>query len=221
MDFSKDDDAQLLGYMAEANSEPEFAEAALGELLRRNADYLFGVALRAYGRQVGGAAGVEELVNEALWKAFRWSVQNAARPDPMKRFAGSDAQEVQRKVRLWLGRIVRNCFRDRLRGIEPAEPMEDIDALPARAGSDSSPIEGPLLEQVRVALEGLKPEDQEAIWVSLPFLNLETGEFAFPPGAAEEVARHLGIGVDTLRQRRHRAMKRLRAAIEQTMRVVQ
>jgi DNA-directed RNA polymerase specialized sigma24 family protein len=217
MDFSKDDDAQLLGYMADAEAEPEFAEAALGELLRRNAGYLYGVALRAYGRQVGGAAGVEALVNETFWKASRWAVRNAARPQAMKRFAGADADEVQRKVRLWLGRIVRNCFRDQLRGSEPADLLEDLDALSAPASSDGSPsLDGPLLERVRAAVEGLKAEDQEAIWVSLPFLDLETGQFAFPPGASEEVAKQLGIGVDTLRQRRHRARKRLRAALAVT-----
>jgi hypothetical protein len=66
------------------------------------------------------------------------------------------------------------------------------------------------------ALDKLSQDDVEALRVSLPWYEPETGEFAFPRGEAARAAFSLGIAPDALRQRRHRGLKHLESLLRST-----
>jgi hypothetical protein len=69
------------------------------------------------------------------------------------------------------------------------------------------------LELLEAALATLSEQDQAALRGSLPWYDDETQQFTFGPGEAEALAAELGTNVDALRQRRHRALKRLKKAM--------
>lgn len=220
MTFDKDTDADLLGYMAEQASDPAFAMEAFGEFYARNREFLFGVVNRAYGRLLGGEQGSADLVMRVFEKAYRWAGKHAGGAKALAGLKGPTPEDSKLRVRAWLGKIAENFFKDSLRKRKRSPVVELTDDLLAtvpRAEPDPDVDFSGLPLGARAALAeelaALKPEDRQIITMSLPWYDPATDMFAFAPGEAEELAVSLGLEVDALRQRRYRAMNRLKQAV--------
>lgn len=210
LNLSNADEAVLLGLMAMQASEPEQARAAWGELFVRHRRYLFVVVWRAYGRYLG-EDGCADLVCDTFRRAFEWTGRHKDVSELTDRFVAESADGTRRRVLGWLGAIAERLFKDRFR--EDAAREEDFALFLEhwRSASDQ-PVEPgpiPLSDAVRAALAALSPADAEALRVSLPWYDLATGAFAVPRGEAPRLAEMLGTTPEALRQRRHRAIKRL------------
>jgi DNA-directed RNA polymerase specialized sigma24 family protein len=220
MDFVKDTDADLLCYMTMQADDPATARAAWGEFFIRNRVYLFNIVRRQYGRRLGGDEGAEDLVAEVFHKVFRWAGRHGGKVGALDRFwvdGGAESEKfalVQRRVRLWLGRMAVNRFKDALRAEDPATELELIvDGDGIRPFTSTALTAPETLAKLEAAIATLNPKDEEVLRVSLNWYDPEAGAFFFRPGEAEALARSLGLEVDALRQRRHRALKRLKEAI--------
>lgn len=105
----------------------------------------------------------------------------------------------------WLFSIARaHCIKLRTRGLlgratEPLEPEARALATPVRQGPDESLARGELERALDVAIAGLDPPQREV-------LLLRDVEGLSAP----EVAQALGLGVDAVKSRLHRARKALR-----------
>lgn len=214
MDFSTDTDADLLGYMG--MGEPEHARAAWGEFYTRNVEYLYALTCRCYGEQLGGEQGAEDLVADTFQKVFHWAGKHATEAGALDGFQGGSPEHVRRRVRGWLGKIAENHFKELLRGTErePGELEAPENHSSPEPLQEATPEAKERLARLEASLQGLSSEDQEALRVCQPWYDDDTGTYTFGPGEAEELASSLGITVDTLRQRRYRARKRLEKAMQ-------
>lgn len=213
MDFTSYNDADLLEFMSMQSRESETAHAAFHELHRRHVKYLFATACRSFGSIVGGDEGVRDLVQDALFKAWVWAGKHEGDAPAFATFRFSDGEVGRRRVRAWLGRIVENCLRDILRNRERNPEAALIDDMPdQRAGIRAPSPE--VVARCETLLASLNDSEREAIRLSLPCYDPATGTFVFKSGEAEAIAKSIGTTVDNLRQRRHRAIARLRAGAE-------
>ena len=106
-------------------------------------------------------------------------------------------------------RLARHRFSARARRRELPCGDVDIEQVAVSPGEDAKPQPTAERSTIEATLELLTLDEAEALRVSLPWYEVETGEFAFPRGEAAKVAASLGITVDALRQRRHRSLRRL------------
>lgn len=220
MSFDKDPDADLLGYMAEQTRDAAFAMEAFGEFYARHCAYLFGVVNRAYGRKLGGEGGAADLVQRTFERAYRWAGKHAGDSKALARLKGPTPEDARLRTRAWLGKIAENLFKDALRATKRSPVVELTDELLATVPSaepdedvDLSGLPPGARAVLAEELAALKPDDLEIITMSLPWYDPKSRQFALAPGEAEKLATSLGIEVDALRQRRYRAMKRLKDAV--------
>jgi len=211
MNLTTANEAELLGLMATQIAAPEQARAAWGELFVRHRRYVFAVVSRSFGRYLGDE-GTTDIVIDTFRRAFEWAGRQPNRSTLVDRFSGESSDATRRKVLGWLGAIAERLFKDRFR--EDAARTEEFDLFLEHwrtgyehpIGSDTQ-LPPALLEQ---ALATLSAGDAEALRLSLPWYDLETGCFAVPRGEASRVAALLGTNPEALRQRRHRALQKLR-----------
>lgn len=220
MSFENDSDADLLGYMAEQATAAAFAMEAFGEFYARHREFLFGVIYRAYSTHLGGEEGAADLVQRTFEKAYRWAGKHAGDPKALAGLQGETREKTRRRVRAWLVTVAENLFKDALRAKKRSGVVELTDdllaTLPAAELEQDVDLAGLPLgarEALAEQLADLKSEDRELITMCLPWYDPKTNTFAFAPGEAEKLAASLGIEVDALRQRRYRAMKRLKQAV--------
>lgn len=211
MDFTTDNDADLLAYMAE--DEADVSMAAWGEFFTRHREYLFGIVRKRYGQAVGGEQGAEDIVIETFQAAHAWAVRHATSGDVLDGFRAPTAEESRRRVRGWLGTIAENIFKD----IHERNERESSELVrladDARDTHAAPPPDPERLRSVRIALDTLRPEDRDVLFLSLPWYDFETETFNLGRGEAQQLANELGITVDAFRQRRHRALERLKKAM--------
>jgi DNA-directed RNA polymerase specialized sigma24 family protein len=169
---------------------------------------------------LGGEEGAADLVQRTFERAYQWAGKHAGDSKALAKLKGPTPDDARLRIRAWLGKIAENLFKDALRAakrspiveltdelfatVPSAEPDEDIDL------SDLPPGARVVLAE---ELAALKPQDLEIITMSLPWYDPKSRQFALAPGEAEKLAASLGIEVDALRQRRHRAMKGLTDAV--------
>ncbi len=203
-DLTNETDAGLLVFMGLAGADPVCARAAWEAFYRRHVEYLYRVCLRAYGRLLGGEAGVADLVAET----FRAAYENAGKFDP----AGIDSPERLRwRARAWLGWIARRLVQDILRGRGrlPTRSLE-LDhwqqvAEPEQPGAGGSAEQ----QAVRQAVESLTEREQLVIRTTFQWYRADKAHQRLPNDVAAELARTLGTTSENLRQIRRRALKKI------------
>jgi hypothetical protein len=159
---------------------------------------------------------VADLVNDAFHNVFDWAGRQSRETDLAERFAAPDRDVVRSKVLSFLATVTRRLVAHTFtaRGRAPREFLhDDIDQMPAGAGEDTEPPPSAERSKIDDVLELLSSDEAEALRVSLPWYQPETGEFAFPRGEATRVAASLGITPESLRQRRCRSLKRLQSLL--------
>jgi DNA-directed RNA polymerase specialized sigma24 family protein len=208
-------EAELLAVMATQDVRREEARAAWEELYVRHRRYLYVVAARAY-RGFLGEDGIVDLVVDTFRRAYEWAGRQGSPDQVRAQFTGSDAESTRRRVLGWLGAIAQQLFRDRFR--EHASEaaafsgfLEDQVRGREHPADDSEELPASRLES---ALAMLNTADADALRVSLPWYDVDSRSFAMPRGEAARVAVLLGVSVDALRKRRHRAIKKLEQYIE-------
>lgn len=204
-------EARLLGLMSAQDVDPDAARDAWEELYRRHVRYIFQVVARGYGDQLGGEDHVSDVVVDTFQTAYDWAGRQACPEEVEARFDDQERDSVRRRVLGWLSVTARRLALHRIKPRrESNAPFHDT-ASPDIG--DSEPASTQLHAALARALAKLTPEEIEALRVSLPWYQPDTGEFAFPRGEAAKAASALGITPDTLRQRRFRSIKRLRSLI--------
>lgn len=209
-------EAELLGVMALQALDADAARDAWSELYCRHSRYVAKVAARALGERARDADTVADLVNDAFQSVFDWAGRQSRDTDLAERFAASDRDVIRSKVLSFLAtvtrRLVAHTFAAQRRA--PREFLhDDIDQMSAGAGEDTEPPPATERSRLDAVLELLSSDEAEALRVSLPWYQPETGEFAFPRGEAARVAASLGITPEALRQRRSRSLRRLQALL--------
>ncbi|GEM_PF-2734158 len=206
-------EAELLGFMGEQIGDPATAREAWAELHGRHSRYIFTVVARAFGGALGDKERIADVVADTFQTAFDWAGRQPSSEQLVERFSDQDPDGVRRRVLGWLSVVARRIAAHRIASDvdAPGELLGDLPA-PEQDADDEPPLA--LHTLLHGALRKLSEKETEALQVSLPWYEPETGEFAFPRGEAARIAASLGTTPDALRQRRHRSMKRLRALLE-------
>jgi len=208
-------EADLLGTMARQATAREEALAAWGELFTRHRRYLFVVVSRAYGSFLG-EEGVVDLVSDTFRRAYDWAGRQGDASAVHDRFTAPDPDSTRRLVLGWLGAIAEGLFRDRFRERvrESARLEQYTEDWNAAREAPEGPHHSSAHQALQEALATLSPSEADALRISLPWYDIDTRSFNVPKGEAVRLAEQLGITPDALRQRRHRAIKRLEAHMQ-------
>jgi DNA-directed RNA polymerase specialized sigma24 family protein len=112
--FRGDSDADLLGYMAMQDEDPEVAPAAYAEFYRRHVRWLYAALMRnPMQHLLGGPDAVPEFVQDTFQRAFA----KAGTFDPED---ATDRAVLETRCRAWLGVIGNNLIADALRAGVPS-----------------------------------------------------------------------------------------------------
>jgi DNA-directed RNA polymerase specialized sigma24 family protein len=206
-------EGELLGLMSADRQDPSGARAAWGEMYRRHSRYVSAVVARMLGDRARDSEVVPDIVGDAFQTLFDWAGKHGSTEDIAQRFGAPDDESVRWNVLGFLAAVARRLAQHRFsararRRQEFLGGDADVEQAVAVHGEDAGPprTEGPKLEEI---LDLLGLDEAEALRLSLPWYEVETGEFAFPRGEAARVAASLGITPEALRQRRHRSLRHL------------
>jgi RNA polymerase sigma factor (sigma-70 family) len=216
MNLTETNEADLLGVMAKQDTDGEEARAAWGELYDRHRRYVYVVASRSYGSFLG-EDGTVDLVVDTFQRAYDWAGRQPNSDEVRAQFIGDNPDSTRRRVLGWLGAIAQRLFKDRFRehAVEVAEQDEVVEDLKRRQEESDGASDSSSLARLQDALATLSPTDADALRVSLPWYDLESRSFAVPRGEAARLADLFGISTETLRQRRHRAIKKLESYLQE------
>ena len=205
-EMTDETDADLLVYMAMADTDLDCARVAWETFYRRHVEYLYAVCLRAYGTVLGGEAGAADLVAETFKRAY----EHAGTFDA----AGvTDAQQQFLRTRGWLGRIAQRLAMDILRGrgglkahsLE-ADQWQQIAAEPPTPPAER---DNKQIAMVRRAIESLNAKEQTVIRVTFQWYRPGEANQRLPNDICEDLATALGTTSENLRQIRRRALKKI------------
>jgi DNA-directed RNA polymerase specialized sigma24 family protein len=210
MNLTETDEAELLALMATQEATGEQARAAWGELYVRHRRYVYVVVSRAYGSFLG-EHGTVDLVCDTFRRAYEWAGRQESAEGVRASFSTETPDSTRRLVLGWLGAIAEGLFRDRYRQEAAERKKRDLYVDDWKLSQDhEEECDHPVPQEcLAAALAALSPVEAEALRVSLPWYDLETRSFAVPRGEAARLAEQLGITPEALRQRRHRAIKRI------------
>jgi len=163
-----------------------------------------------------GVHEVSDVVVDTFHAAFEWAGRQTHTEDVIRNFNGPDRDATRRNTLGWLATIARRAAVESFANNNRAPVSRfdgDLDSASFGTAEDAEPPSAYLKDLLSQALAKLSTEERDAIYVSLPWYEPETGEFAFPRGEAALTAVSLGITTAALRQRRHRALHRLESLL--------
>jgi hypothetical protein len=209
-------EAELLGLMSMQRLEPDAARDAWAEMYRRHSRYVASVVARAFPQRARDADTLSDIVSDAFRTVFDWAGRHRSGEALAERFAATDRDGVRRKV-LGFHAVVARRLAMRRFAVQGRGPREfthgDIEQVASATEEDYEPPPATKVSKLEALLELLSSDEAEALRVSLPWYQPETGEFSFPRGEAARVAESLGITPEALRQRRSRSLKRLQSLL--------
>ena len=199
------DDAELLARVASADAG--VAHRAQAELYARHVRYLYG-AVQRHRHNLLRVAGVsaEDLVQETFHRAFE-------RAHTFQRGDVSDDDHLRRRTRAWLGRIAQNLLADYIQRVREVSASPYLERLSCD-GIDDAPSSSPELQLVCDGLGALSERERDVLRVTA--LYLRAGEHQRLPNAVSaELAQRWGTNSENIRAIRSRALKKLKAFIEE------
>ena len=204
-DLADETDADLLVLMTLAGDDPAGARVAWEAFYRRHVAYLYGVTMRAYGKVLGGEAGVSDVVAETFKRAYEHA-------ETFDAGGVEDAERMRLRTRAWLGRIAERLVLTRLRGKRrlPTQRLElgrwqEVGDRPARGEGD-----GERIERVREAILALSEKEQVVIRVTFQWYEPGADHQRLPNEVAADLARTLQTTPESLRQIRKRALAKIK-----------
>ena len=208
--FANETDIDLMGYMSMCDDDPLIAREAWAEFYRRHVDYLYGVCHRAYEHILGGEAGIDDIVAETFYRAFR-------KAELFEADGIEDPVRIRRRTRAWLGRIAQRLVLDTLRGAQrlptsqfETETWENIPERPSIPPRDDK-----LIRQVWDALDQLSEKEQIVIRVTFEWYQPGQIHQRLPNDVVTDLAESLETTPENLRQIRRRALNKIRTLLEQ------
>jgi hypothetical protein len=209
-------EAELLGMMSRQHFDPTLARDAWSEMYRRHARYVAAVVSRAFGEFARDEDALADIVSDAFRAVFDWAGKRGSGEPMAERFAASDRDGVRSKVLGFHAVVARNIAARKV-AVHTRGPREfthgDIEQVASAAEENTEPPPATERSKLDAVLELLSSEEAEALRVSLPWYQVESGEFSFPRGEAARVAASLGISPEALRQRRSRSLRRLQSLL--------
>jgi len=201
-------DADLLVYMTLADDDPPAARAAWEAFYRRHVEYVYGVCVRAYGKILGGEAGVCDLVADTFKRAYEHA-------ETFEAGGITDPERMRLRTRAWLGRIAERLVQTRLRGRKrlPTRTLElglwqEIGERPIRTQADNERV-----ERVREAILALSEKEQVVIRTTFHWYEPGAEHQRLPNDVAGELARTLQTTPENLRQIRRRALAKIKKTL--------
>jgi RNA polymerase sigma factor (sigma-70 family) len=210
-DLSRETDANLLTMMTWCGRDDQAAREAWAEFYRRHAGYLYAVCLRAYRRLLGGEAGVEALVSDTFLAVFQ---RGAA---TFQACGSPDQETARRRVRAWLGQIARRLALLQLR--QRRATTEDLAEavscrIPARTAA-AQPVDGQAAQRVCRAMQKVLSErERDVLATRMQFYDPERNQQRMEPEVLRDLARRWQTTPENVRQVYHRALAKLRQALE-------
>jgi RNA polymerase sigma factor (sigma-70 family) len=209
--------AGLLTTIGCADLDQDQAEAALGELHRRYAAFLMGIAIE--GGWEGRGVDCNELVLKILVKV--WEAPGAF--DPKQKISEAEQES---DFKLWLSKSLKNEFRDALRTLTrrdhlaPSDPenledqgaKEDILVWQRNLRLEEDPSEEVLTLRGRLVeqwMDTLNATDREIMAISMMYIAPDTGKCFIPADELTGLAEMLGLLPETIKVKRGRLFTQL------------
>lgn len=215
-EFGDRTEAELLGLMSMQRLDPTAARAAWSEMYLRHSRYVATVVARAFGDRVRDTDTLSDIVSDAFRTVFDWAGRHGSDEVLADRFAAPDHDAVRRRVLGFHAVVARRLAAHKFaaQGRGPREFLDsDIEKTAAARDEEAEPPPAAEHSRLDQVLALLSSDEAEALRVSLPWYQPETGEFFFPRGEAARVAASLGITPEALRQRRCRSLKHLQSLL--------
>jgi RNA polymerase sigma factor (sigma-70 family) len=212
--IAEESDEDLLIQMSLKDSQPAQAREAWRKFHERHHDY---IARQAYKRlesylrnRYTGAALIEmakDLATDTIERAF-------LRAETFDLKGQRSLSDIRRQVRAWLGVIAHNIVCDWLRGRNHAAGDEALEDIPEDTAEYSEPDNAEFHNCVAEAFEQLSDKERLVLHAFLSFFDAGKGTARLSNEESAALAAELGMTPISLRQTRHRALKRLRTIIE-------
>ncbi len=195
-------DAELLALIADRDAPRSSRSRAEATFYSRHVRYLYGVVQRdAHKLLKAASTGPEDLVQETFHRAFE-------RAHTFSSGDTTDAEQLRRRTRAWLGRIASNLLADHLRSVR------EVSATPYLERLSCDDIDRPdppsrELDSICAALARLSEREQDVLRVSA--LYQRAGDHQRLPNAVSaELATRWGTTNENIRAIRSRALKKLK-----------
>lgn len=205
-----ENDASLLGLMADRAKDGFLADAAFKEFYARHKVYLWGMCC-SVSKKLGGEAWATDIFNDTFAQAYEKAGQFKVPPE-------TDVDSVRRRVRGWLGTIATNRLRSHLRNHECEHTLDDTswerfsdNAEARKEAEDQSEqaLRNPKLEVIQAALDSLTEKEQEVLRVTYQYFRGDKEHQRLPNKVVADLAEVLGTTPENLRQIRRRALKKI------------
>lgn len=205
--FADDTDEDLLGYMAEKESDPYGARQAWEEFYNRHCAYVRHICYRVcHGRLDDGE--IMDIVIDTFRKVFE---RGAA---TYRTQTGQTPGQIQRRVRAWLGVVARNATRDILQGRrgDPAIQIEQEEWQYIRGGQEVRGGED--MTQVRAIMEDVLSERELLVlWATYKWYKLGEKNQRLPAGVVADLCEQFQTTPENLRKIRQRATRKVKEAL--------
>jgi RNA polymerase sigma factor (sigma-70 family) len=202
-----DSDAELLARIADASTDPNVRSHAQAAFYSAHVRYLYGALQRdAYKLLRVAGVGPEDLVQETFHRAFE-------RARTFDAGDTSDADQLRRRTRAWLGRIALNLLADYLRKTREVSATPYLERLSCDdIDREATPSRD--LSSICEALDRLSEREQDVLRVTA--LYQRAGEHQRLPNAVSaELAARWGTTNENIRAIRSRALKKLKELVTQ------
>jgi len=204
--FTDDSNAELLGYMAMAEDDPEGARNAFAEFYERHVGWTHSIIARLPNTASISREDIVDIVQDTFLDAFRgagtFKVKPVTNPDSERR-----------QARAWIGGIAKRVILRHLTGSTPLVDADEIYAA-APAADDPEQPEPPLVIAARTFLEQLDERDKDILLTWL---------YEYKPGQQSQrisnteskaLAERLHTSPENIRQRRKRLFDKFRATLQ-------
>lgn len=210
-DVRDDTDEDLLVYVGWKAEHPELASAACDEFYRRHLKYVYAVIDRAYGSELG-KDGVMDMVTDTFLRVYE-------RAHTYQPCGEKDQGRQRRNALAWVSTIAINLCRDHFRAPDTRillvdEWSESTEPL-ARDEEYVDPILTGDLRCIHEAMAKLSEREQTIVRVTMNYWKPGSEHQRLPNDVVEDLARTFDISSENLRKIRERAMKKIRASVDE------
>jgi DNA-directed RNA polymerase specialized sigma24 family protein len=202
----KSEEELLIGIAA---GDEEEKDSAFREFYYRHAAYLHGACEACLNEFGQGILEQDDLFTVTLGKVYnkahQFRADGATRPE-----------ELQKKVRAWMGEIATNELIDRLRARiaiseDDSKRLDQFPAVDAAAEPDTDPVE---VRLTREAIATLKAKEQIVVWAMAQFYRRGVKQQRIGSEDLAELARTAGTTKVNFRQMRCRARKKIEQYVQ-------
>ena len=202
--FRGDSDADLLGYMAMQDEDPQMARAAYAEFYRRHVRWLYGALMRnPMQHLLGGSEAVPEFVQDTFQRAF-------VSAGTFDADGATDRTVLRARCRAWLGVIGNHLIADTLRAGTPTgfEDLSHVEPHLTPEPSEDPPSHA--IEVMREIIDGLSEREKDIALEWAQHYKPGTAQQRLPNDASAALAERWGTTSAHVRVIRKRMFDRIK-----------